>query len=218
MSRIPMTNTRLKGSRRISGGMPRAMLGDARLLGAQEACPQRRPQLPVQNSRCARARPGSTTISCCRCMIDGRRYLVSGMRTAPNEPFRYLRFPADEDGGIEGYMRLRATLFDKALRPEIARRFATDAMQGTAANEALRAKLIGSTVKVLEMFAHGGFDALAKFIERRRDQGRARKSGRNLFESAGERAIRGQPAGTRTRRPQAAAGRRAIACNSSATA
>jgi len=97
--------------------------------------------------------------------IDGRGYLVSGMRTAPNEPFRYLRFPADEDGGIEGYMRLRATLFDKALRPEIARRFAIAAMQGTAANEALRAKLIGSTVKVLEIFAHGGFDELARFIE-----------------------------------------------------
>lgn len=97
--------------------------------------------------------------------IEGHRYLVSGMRGAPNEPFRYVRFPADEDGAIEGYMRLRAMLFDKTLYPEIARRFADSAMQGAAVSETLRTQLTQSTVKVLEMFARGGFDELAKFIE-----------------------------------------------------
>jgi cytochrome c biogenesis protein len=97
--------------------------------------------------------------------IEGHRYLVSGVRGAPNEPFRYIRFPVDEDGTIEGYMRLRAALFDKTLYPEIARRFADSAMQDTAASEKLRTQLTQSTVRVLEMFAHGGFDELAKFIE-----------------------------------------------------
>ena len=97
--------------------------------------------------------------------IDSVRYLVSGVRGAPNEPFRYLRFPADENDGIEGYMRLRATLFDSALYSQIARRFVDSAMQGGAGNEALRAKLTESTVKVVDLFAHGGFGALAKFIE-----------------------------------------------------
>lgn len=97
--------------------------------------------------------------------IDDHSYLVSGMRAAPNEPFRYVRFPADENGGIEGYMRLRAALFDKALHPEVARRFAVAAMQGVTVNEALRAKLIDSTERVLEIFAHGGFEELARFIE-----------------------------------------------------
>lgn len=97
--------------------------------------------------------------------IDGRNYLVSGMRAAPNEPFRYVRFPADENGGIEGYMRLRAALFDKTLHPEVARRFAAAATKGTAVNEALRAKLVDSTGKVLEIFARGGFEELARFIE-----------------------------------------------------
>jgi cytochrome c biogenesis protein len=97
--------------------------------------------------------------------IDGVRYLVSGVRGAPNEPFRYLRFPVDENDGIEGYMRLRATLFDPALHPQIARRFVDSAMPGGADSEALRAKLTQSTVKVVDLFAHGGFGALAKFIE-----------------------------------------------------
>ena len=35
--------------------------------------------------------------------IDGAGYLVCGVRDAPNEPFRYLRFPVDENDGIEGY-------------------------------------------------------------------------------------------------------------------
>ena len=97
--------------------------------------------------------------------LEGRRYLVSGVRGAPNEPFRYLRFPADENGAIDGFMRLRAVAFDKALYPEIARRFAASAMQGSAVSETLRTKLTDSTVKVLQIFSHGGFDELAKFIE-----------------------------------------------------
>lgn len=97
--------------------------------------------------------------------IDGSRYLVSGVRSAPNEPFRYLRFPVDENDGVAGVMRLRATLFDPALYPQIARRFTDAAMREGAGNEALRAKLTQSTVKIVDLFAHGGFDALAKFIE-----------------------------------------------------
>ena len=97
--------------------------------------------------------------------IEGQRFLVSGVRNAPNEPFRYLRFPVDENDGIEAYMRLRAMLFDKSNYSEIARRFTSAAMQGGNANEALRAKLTDSTIKVLEMFANGGYDALARFIE-----------------------------------------------------
>ena len=98
--------------------------------------------------------------------IEGRRYLVSGVRDAPNETFRYLRLPVDENDGIEGYMRLRATLFDKTQYPEIARRFAAAAMPAeSAGGEALRARLAESTVKVLEMFSRGGFGSLARFIE-----------------------------------------------------
>jgi cytochrome c biogenesis protein len=97
--------------------------------------------------------------------IDGARYVVSGVRDAPNEPFSYLRFPVDENDGIEGYMRLRATLFDPTLYAQIGRCFADSAMPERAGNEALRAKLTASTAKVVDLFAHGGFAALAKFIQ-----------------------------------------------------
>ena len=98
-------------------------------------------------------------------LLDNRWYLLSGMRSSPGEPLRYIRFPMDEDGGIDGFMQLRAVLFDKEAYPEIARRFAKTAFQGDAVSETLRQKLIESTERVLEMFGNHGYDALAKFIQ-----------------------------------------------------
>lgn len=96
--------------------------------------------------------------------IEGRGYYLSGMRASPAEPFRYVRFPADENGALDGYMRLRATLFDKSAHPEIVRRFTANVMQGNV-DPQLRAKLGDSATKILELFASRGFDAVGKFIE-----------------------------------------------------
>lgn len=96
--------------------------------------------------------------------IDGRSYWITGMRASPAEPFRYLRFPADENGSLDSYMRLRATLFDKSLHAEIARRFTAGALPDQSKPE-LRAKLHDSAMKILELFTRRGFDALGKFIE-----------------------------------------------------
>ncbi|TCV82379.1 cytochrome c biogenesis protein ResB [Sulfurirhabdus autotrophica] len=98
-------------------------------------------------------------------LLENRWYLLSGIRSNPGEPLRYVRFPMDDGGSIEGFMRLRAALFDKAMYPEIAKRFAKDALQGEAVSETLRSKLIESTERVLEMFGTHGYDALAKFIQ-----------------------------------------------------
>ncbi len=97
--------------------------------------------------------------------IEGRGYFLSGMRTSPAEPFRYLRFPADENGSLESYMRLRATLFDKSARPEIVRRFTASALQNNTSSQ-LRAKLSESAAKILDLFALRGFETLGQFIEK----------------------------------------------------
>lgn len=97
--------------------------------------------------------------------LEDHWYLLSGMRMAPNEPFRYIRFPLDGQSKIDGFMRLRAVLLDKQVHPEIARRFAEFALQGEAIDPKLLAKLADSTTKVLNVFASGGFEAMAKFIE-----------------------------------------------------
>ena len=97
--------------------------------------------------------------------LDNRWYMVSGVRASPAEPFRYLRFPVDDSNSIEGFMGLRAVLLDRRAYPEIGRRFAAFALQGEAISDTLRTRLIDSTARVLEIFAHGGYDSLGQFIE-----------------------------------------------------
>ena len=97
--------------------------------------------------------------------LEGRWYYLTGVRESPNEPFRYLRIPGDEQGAIDSFMRFRATLADPASRTAAARRFVDSAMKGDAVSETLREKLFESTQKVLSLFADRGFDGVANFLE-----------------------------------------------------
>ena len=96
-------------------------------------------------------------------LINGRWYLLSGMRDAPNEAFRYIRFPLDPERTLAGFMRLRGTMLNPALFPEIAQRFVQSVLHGN--DPTAQAKLAESTVKVLEMFSKGGYITLSNFIE-----------------------------------------------------
>ncbi|MFZ5550614.1 MAG: cytochrome c biogenesis protein ResB [Pseudomonadota bacterium] len=56
--------------------------------------------------------------------LDGTRVFLAGVRDTPAESFRYLRIPADEQGELTGWLRLRAALNDNALRARAAQRYA----------------------------------------------------------------------------------------------
>jgi cytochrome c biogenesis protein len=99
--------------------------------------------------------------------LDGRMYLLSGVREAPNEPFRYLRLPVDAKGKIDTFMRLRGVLFDPALRAEIAARFATGALPPDERGGQIHARLEASARNILDLFAKGGYSAMGQFIETR---------------------------------------------------
>jgi cytochrome c biogenesis protein len=96
--------------------------------------------------------------------LDGRRYFVTGMRATPQDELKYLRIPADEDYSLQGFMRLRATMFDPSLHEEIARRFTLDAM-GDKADADMRKKFQASVVQLLQGFDAGGYTRIAKMIE-----------------------------------------------------
>jgi len=97
--------------------------------------------------------------------LDGRMYLLSGVRETPNEPFRYLRLPADKQGGIDTFMRLRGVLIDPAQRGEIAKRFALGALPPGEGGGELQVRLEASAGDILNLFAQGGYSALGQFIE-----------------------------------------------------
>lgn len=105
--------------------------------------------------------------------LDGQSVFLAGMRESPNEPFRYLRIPADDQGSVTDWMRLRAALQDRATRAEAARRFALASMPGADKTE-LRTQLAESALHALNLFAGstrpspdsppGGFTAIAGFL------------------------------------------------------
>lgn len=97
---------------------------------------------------------------------DGRRFILTGMRSQPSEGFRFLRMPVDEAGGIDTFLALRNALLDPALRAEVARRFAATAMRGDAASETMVTRLTESAQRTLDLFAEEGYAAMGRYIER----------------------------------------------------
>ncbi len=84
--------------------------------------------------------------------LEGQSVFLAGVRTQPDEPFRYLRIPADAQGSVNDWMRLRAALQSSAMRGEAARRFALLSMPGDD-RAVLRAQLAESARRALDLFA-----------------------------------------------------------------
>jgi len=109
--------------------------------------------------------------------VGGERVLLAGMRTNPDDAFRYLRIPVDTGGTVKEWMYLRAALENPATRTEAAHRFAQRSVP--ASNPDLQQHLEESAVRVLTLFAgadatlgtpprgqvNGGFQSIATFID-----------------------------------------------------
>ncbi|MES2938366.1 MAG: cytochrome c biogenesis protein ResB [Pseudomonadota bacterium] len=102
---------------------------------------------------------------------DGVPVFLMGMRETPAEAFRYLRVPADENGALDGFVRLRAGLADAALRDEAVRRYAGKATDPSRPE--LGQQLAASTARAMALFAGaetggkatGGLQAVSGFLE-----------------------------------------------------
>ncbi|MDR6214449.1 cytochrome c biogenesis protein ResB [Paracidovorax wautersii] len=104
---------------------------------------------------------------------DGQPVFLFGVRETPADPFRYLRVPADEQGSIDGFMRMRVALADPAMREQAVRRYVAVAVDAKARPE-LAEQLAQSTVRAISLFAgrqgedgkpHGGLQAISDFME-----------------------------------------------------
>lgn len=103
---------------------------------------------------------------------EGVPVFLLGLRDTPAENFRYLRIPADENGAMDGFLRLRAALGDAALREEAVRSYAKQATDPSRPE--LAQQLTVSTARALALFAgaeaapgsrEGGLQAVSNFIE-----------------------------------------------------
>jgi cytochrome c biogenesis protein len=94
-----------------------------------------------------------------------------GLRENPNEAFRYLRVPADENNALDGFLRLKAALADPAMREAAVRSFSKQLVDPQRPE--LAQKLTESTARALAIFAGaggekwkaGGLQAVSEFIE-----------------------------------------------------
>lgn len=94
-------------------------------------------------------------------VLDGVPVFLSAVRNNPADDFQYLRIPADDQGSLAEFMRLRAALADPAARQEAARRFAErNAPSGTD-----RQPLETAAQRALATFAEGGLQAIADFLQ-----------------------------------------------------
>ena len=103
-------------------------------------------------------------------VIDGDAVFLTGMREAPDAPFRYLRLPADDDDSVNEWMRLRSAILDPELRALAARRYAERAIAQGVDGQRLQQQLRDSSEKGLAIFAGddkvSGYVAVSRFLER----------------------------------------------------
>ncbi|AIY39591.1 Cytochrome c-type biogenesis protein Ccs1/ResB [Collimonas arenae] len=102
--------------------------------------------------------------------VDDAYVFLAGVRDTPDEPFRYLRIPADDDDSVQEWMRLRAALTDPALRVAAAHRYAQRAIPESREGIALlRVQLEQSALRGLSLFAgdgkEAGYMAISRFLE-----------------------------------------------------
>jgi cytochrome c biogenesis protein len=98
--------------------------------------------------------------------LEGRPYLLSGMRGSPSEEFRYLRIPLDEAGDVAAYIQWIGLMNDASRADEIARRYADRALQDPSLKPGMREQFEGSVTRLLGLFARGGYSALADFVSK----------------------------------------------------
>lgn len=110
--------------------------------------------------------------------LDGQRVFLAGVRENPAESFRYLRIPADEQMGMDGWLRLRQGLLNAELRERAAHRYAVSATPNDKPQ--MTPQLQATARRALALFAGvegvklddkpqagaaGGLPALSMFIE-----------------------------------------------------
>ncbi|AVS61048.1 cytochrome C biogenesis protein ResB [Paracidovorax avenae] len=108
---------------------------------------------------------------------DGQPVFLLGVRETPADPFRFLRVPVDDQGRMDGFLRMRMALADPALREQAVRRYVAHAVDGSRPE--LADQLEQSTLRALSIFAgaaepgkaatgspqRGGLQAISEFME-----------------------------------------------------
>ena len=121
-------------------------------------------------------------------MGDGQSVFLLGVRENPGDPFRYLRLPADENGAMDGFVRLRTALQSAPLRQLAVQRYARSAVDPQRPE--LTRQLAESAARALGLFAGleeikgqpvAGLQAIADFMETNVPEAERNRAGEMLI-------------------------------------
>jgi cytochrome c biogenesis protein len=93
-------------------------------------------------------------------VLDGTSVFLAGMRRNASEPYRYVRFPADDKGTVNEFMSLRAALADPGLVEKASQRFA----QKNAGNDDQIPLLEKASFSSMDAFRKGGFNGIIETV------------------------------------------------------
>ena len=120
---------------------------------------------------------------------DGAPVFLLGLRDTPAERFRYLRVPADEQGSMDEFLRLKAALADPETRKLAIDRYSAKAIDQSKPE--LARQLAASATRALGLFAGdeagkdgkpvAGLQAVADFIESNVPEAERAKAGEVLI-------------------------------------
>ena len=93
--------------------------------------------------------------------LDGKEVFLVGMRESPDQPFQYLRIPADANGTLDEFLRIRAAMADPVMRERAAQRMAREQAEAPEVRQALATTALRS----LETVADTGLIGVARILE-----------------------------------------------------
>ncbi len=100
--------------------------------------------------------------------IKGQNYFISGVRSMPGEPFRYLHIPVDSKGSLDRFNRFLAALQTPDMVKQVALETTRDAMQQTKVQDtAMESQVIESMAQLTNFFATQGTNGITAEIEKR---------------------------------------------------
>jgi cytochrome c biogenesis protein len=97
-------------------------------------------------------------------MVDGRPFLLSGMRAATSEDYRFIHIPLDADGGIQRFIRFLTLARDMEYITEVTRQQASSEL-GMSPEDPQYQDFVTSMTGLVELFINQGIDAVVELAE-----------------------------------------------------
>ena len=95
-------------------------------------------------------------------IVGGTSFFMSGMRSTPQDEFRYIKIPADANRELTGFLKFRSLI----TSPKEVSESIDKVIKETSSNKAIDINLFKTSIsKVINSFLEGGYSQIANLID-----------------------------------------------------